>query len=66
MRLGLEHPSQQVPHLVVQQLLRFVGDDDLAVIVGEHSIFLPAVLKLGGDLALAAEVPLLNGTVSRK
>jgi hypothetical protein len=56
MRRGLEHPQQGVPLLVLQQLNRFVGDDELALTVGEHSIFLPAVSKLAGDLEVAAQV----------
>ncbi len=56
MRRGLAHPEPAVPQLVVHQLLRFVGDDELAAMVGHHDIFLPALNLLGGDLANAAEV----------
>jgi hypothetical protein len=56
MRLGLDHPSEQVPLLVMHQLMRFVGDDDLAAVVGQHPIFLHAVGKLNGELAIAIEV----------
>jgi hypothetical protein len=56
MRRGLAHPEPEVPQLVLHQLLRFVGDDELAAMVGQHDIFLPAVSLLGGDLANAAEV----------
>jgi hypothetical protein len=56
MRRGLAHPEPAVPQLVLHQLLRFVGDDELAAMVGHHDIFLPALNLLGGDLANAAEV----------
>ena len=56
MRRGLAHPNPEVSTLVLHQLLRFVGDDDLAAVVGQHDIFLPAVGLLGGDLAIASEV----------
>ena len=56
MRLGLDHSDEQVPLLVMRQLMRCVGDDDLASVVGQHTIFLAATSKLDGDLVLAIEV----------
>ena len=56
MRLGLDHSDEQVPLLVMRQLMRCVTDDDLASVVGQHTIFLAATSKLDGDLVLAIEV----------
>jgi len=57
MRVGLDHRNCQVGVLVLEQLKRCARDEELAVKLSQHSIYLPAVRLMGsGELALAAAV----------
>ena len=56
MRIGLGHTNPLVPLLVIKQLQRFAGDEELAAMIGNHPIYLEVLEHIKDELIVAEAV----------
>lgn len=56
MKHGLSHPNTLVPICILKQMERCARDDELAGMICQHPIFLPALRLLKADLSVYSEV----------